>query len=127
MLLEKIADDWTAVSTGNLQLHGLLAQVNRREKHARPYRNTPVRTIGETEGRLFVGYCGREAVAEMLDRSGNPLVQRHMARNILDAEKPSDIKEIVDRNLVTYGNTKPIQIINHMFTCTGFKTKYVEE
>lgn len=127
MLLEKIADDWTAVSTGNLQLHGLLAQVNRREKHSRPHRNTPVRTIGETEGRLFVGYCGREAIAEMLDRSGNPLVQRHMTRNILEAEKPSDIPEIVDRNLVNYGNTKSVQIINHMFTCTGFKTKYVDE
>jgi hypothetical protein len=127
MLLEKIADDWTAVSTGNLQLHGLLAQVNRREKHSRPHRNTPVRTIGETEGRLFVGYCGKEAVAEMLDRSGNPLVQRHMTRNILEATQPSDINEIVDRNLVSYGNTKSVQIINHMFTCTGFRTEYVNE
>jgi hypothetical protein len=127
MLLEKIADDWTAVATGNLQLHGLLAQVNRREKHSRPHRNTPVRTIGETEGRLFVGYCGREAVAEMLDRSGNPLVQRHMTRNILEANRPTNINEIVDRNLVNYGNTKSVQIINHMFTCMGFKTKYVPE
>jgi hypothetical protein len=127
MLLEKIADDWTAVSTGNLQLFGILSQVNRREKFARPYRNTPVRTIGETEGRLFVGYTGRESVAEMMDRSGNPLVQRHMARGILQAPQPTNIDVIVDRNIVTYGNTKPIQLINHMFTCAGFTAEYVKE
>jgi RNA polymerase Rpb2, domain 6 len=127
MLLEKIADDWTAVSTGNLQLFGILSQVNRREKFARPYRNTPVRTIGETEGRLFVGYTGRESIAEMMDRSGNPLVQRHMARGILQATQPTNIDVIVDRNIVTYGNTKPIQLINHMFTSAGFKAKYIKE
>lgn len=127
MLLEKIADDWASVSTGKLQHFGILTQITKAEKFSQPYRDSPVRTIGETEGRIFVGYCGREAIAEMFDKSNNPATQRNLIYNILDADKPTDIKEVVDRNFVTLGGNKPTQLLQHMFSVNGFQMAYVPE
>lgn len=127
MLLEKIADDWSSVSTGNLQHFGILSQITKAEKFAMPYRNSPVRTIGETEGRIFTGYCGREAIAEMMDKSNNPATQRNMVWNVLDSANPTNIQEVVDRNFITLGGTKPKQILGHMFGCHGFKMVYEPE
>jgi DNA-directed RNA polymerase beta subunit len=127
MLLEKIADDWSAVSSSKLQHFGVLAPITKSEKFSYPFRNAPVRTIGETEGRIFAGYCGREAIAEMMDRSNNPTSQRNMIWNILDADKPSNIDEVVDRDFIALGNTKPIQLTSHIFACAGLEIVYDEE
>ena len=96
MLLDKIADDWSSVSSGKLQHFGVLAPMTKTEKFALPYRNSPVRTIGETEGRIFSGYCGREAIAEMMDRSNSPNTQRAVVWNILNSQNPTNIDKIVD-------------------------------
>jgi DNA-directed RNA polymerase beta subunit len=124
MLLEKIADDGSSVSYGKLQHFGVLSPPNKSEKYAFPYRNSPVRTIGETEGRLFVAYCGRETIAEMIDRSNSTVTHRHTVRNLLEADFPSNLEEVVDRKIVPYGNTKPLQLINHVHICAGFKSRY---
>jgi hypothetical protein len=127
MLLEKIADDWSSVSSGKLQHFGILSPITKAEKFSYPYRNSPVRTIGETEGRIFASYCGREAIAEMMDRSNNPMTQRNVIWNILQSDKPTNIDSVVDRNYVSLGGSKPIQLIKHMFECAGFIPYYEPE
>ena len=127
MLLEKIADDWSSVSSGKLQHFGILSPITKAEKFSYPYRNSPVRTIGETEGRIFASYCGREAIAEMMDRSNNPMTQRNVVWNILQSDKPTNIDSVVDRNYVTLGGSKPVQLIKHMFECAGFIPYYEPE
>lgn len=127
MLLEKIADDWNSVSTAKLQHFGILSAMTKSEKYAHPYRCSPVRTIGETEGRIFAGYCGRNALADMYDRSNNPLTQRNMVWNILDADKSGNIENVIDRNFVQFGGAKPLQLIKHVFQCSGFKYTYKPE
>lgn len=124
MLLEKIADDWSSVSSGKLQHFGILSPMTKSEKYAYPFRNSPVRTIGETEGRIFAGYCGREAIAEMLDRSNNPNTHKHMVWNILTADKPTNIETIVDRNVIPLGGSKPLQLVNHISVVSGFRPVY---
>lgn len=127
LLLDKIADDWSSVSSARLQHFGVLSPVTRAEKFSQPFRNSPVRTIGETEGRIFVGYCGREAVAEMMDRSNNPVTQRNIVWNVLNAEKPTDIEHAVDREFIPLGNSRPLSLVNHIFECAGFVTVYEPE
>lgn len=127
MALDKIADDWSAVSSGRLQHFGILSPIIKSEKFALPFRNSPVRSIGETESRIYVGYCGEEAMAEMMDRSNNPLTQRNMTWNILNADKPTKINNVVDRNLVPLGGSKPIQLVKHMLTASGFTPVYEPE
>lgn len=124
MVLEKITDDWSAVSSGKLQHFGILSPMTKSEKYAYPFRNSPVRTIGETEGRIFAGYCGREGIAEMMDRSNSPTTHRHIVMSILKADKPMNIEKAVDRTLVPLGNSKPLQLVRHISVTSGWKTVY---
>lgn len=124
MLLEKIADDWSAVSSAKLQHFGVLAPVNKSEKFSYPFRNSPVRTIGETEGRIFAGYCGRTAIAEMMDRSNNPVTQRNMVWNILSSETPTNIDHVVDRNYIPLGQGKNLGLVKHILACSGVRLVY---
>jgi DNA-directed RNA polymerase beta subunit len=127
MVLEKIADSWSAVSSSKLQHFGVPAGMTKSEKFTIPYRSNPVKTAGETEARIFVSYLGEEAVAEMLDRSNNPVTHRCIVDNILSAENPTNINELIDRNIIPLGNSKPLQLLNHFAMCGGFKFKYDPE
>lgn len=127
MLLEKIADDWSSISSGKLQHFGILSPMTRSEKYAYPYRNTPVKTLGETECRIIAGYCGREAVAEMLDRNNSPTTHKHIVWSILKASQPGNIQSAIDRSLVPLGSNKPNQLVSHIGMCAGWKTVYEPE
>lgn len=127
MALDKIADDWSSVASARLQHFGILAVSSKAERNRTPYRNNPVRTIGETEGRIYAGYLGREAIAEMIDRSNNPETQRVLYRRILEADKPTNIDMLVDRNIHQYGGAKPLLLIKHMLAAAGFRIVYKPE
>lgn len=127
MLLEKIADDWSSVASAKLQPFGVLAPTTKSEKYSYPFRNSPIRTIGETEGRIFRGYCGPVAIAEMHDRSNNPASQRHLYWNVMAADVPTDIDEVVDRNYISYGGGRPLQLIKHVMMAAGFQPVYEPE
>lgn len=127
MLLDKIADDWSSVSSGKLQHFGVLSPQTKTEKFMYPYRNSPVRTIGETEGRIFAGYCGREAIAEMMDRSNSPFTQRNVIWNILSSNVPTNIDHVVDRDYVRLGGSRPLQLIRHIMGVAGVEIVYEPE
>lgn len=127
MLLDKIADEWASVSTAKLQHFGVLSPLTKAEKFSTPHRNAPVRTIGETEGRIFAGYCGREAIAEMMNRSNHPATQRNMAWNILSAKEPTNIPYVVDRTFNPSLSTMPLAEVGRMFATQGFGLKYEPE
>jgi hypothetical protein len=127
MLLEKIGDDLAAVSSARLQHFGILSQITKADRNALPIRNQPVRVNGETEGRIFVSYAGPLAVAEIMDRNNNPFTHKHIVWNILKADNPSNIDVAVDRKLISLGNAKPLQLVNHIAYCGGWKFKYSKE
>lgn len=127
MELDKIADDWLAADIGKHSNFGILAAMNRREKYATPWRRTPPRAIGETEGRLYCMYGGRWMIAELIDRNGNIAVQREMGNKILRADKPTQIEKIVDRTKFEFNNTRPLQMLRHRFRCMGFDLVYYPE
>ena len=127
MLLEKIADDWSSVASGKLHHFGILTPMTKGDKYNTAWRCSPVRTIGETEGRIFAGYCGREGIAEMIDRSNNPLTHKVIIKNILNAEKPGNINQAVSREVVPLGGAKTLQLIQHLSLCQGFRYTYVPE
>lgn len=127
MLLDKIADEWSSVSTGRLQHFGVLSPTIKSEKFSFPYRNTPTRTIGETEGRIYDSYAGPLCIAEMMDISNNPQTQRHIVNNLLSAETPTNIGKVVDRSVIPFGNSKNLQLVNHSLMCSGIRLTYHPE
>lgn len=124
MLLEKIGDDWAAVSSGKLQHFGILSQLTKSDKYSQPTRNQAVRAIGETEARIFVSYCGQKLAAELMDRNNNPLTHKQTVWNILDSPVPTDIGYIVDRKHIKLGGSKPLQLISHILFTGGIKLNY---
>ena len=124
LLLEKIADDWSGVSSARIQHFGVVAPINKNDKYSQPIRNQPVKVIGETEGRILVAYCGQPMVAEIMDRNNNPATHKNVVWNLLKSDKPSNIASIVDRMTIPLGSAKPSQIISHVATCAGWRFKY---
>ncbi len=124
ILLEKIADDWTAVSSGKLQHNGVLSQITSWDKHAQPSRNQAIRAWGESEVRISVSFAGSRVTADILDRNNNPHTRRHVLDSILRADRPTDIEQVVNRKEVPYGGNKPLALVKHMALVCGWGFHY---
>lgn len=124
LLLEKTGDDWSAVSSGKLQHFGVLSQLTRGDKYAKPARNQAVRGAGEAEVRIFVSYIGPTFVAEIMDRNNNPKTHKAMVENLLKSETPGNVDKLVDRRSISYGGSKPLQLLKHVLQCGGIKYSY---
>jgi hypothetical protein len=124
ILLEKVADDYSAVSSGKFQNFGVLAKAGASDKFSRPTRINSVRAIGESEDRPYRSYCGGHLMAELMDRNNNPITHRHMVENIFQSPTPTNIHSIVDRKKIPYGGSKPLQHIKHMLECAGAQYIY---
>lgn len=128
MLLEKIADDGSSASIGKLQHHGLLASQTKSEKYGLPYRSNHTRNTGESEGRLYLFYSRSIiSIAEMIDRSNNPETMRSISRTLLTTGMPTNVPVLVDRNTIPYGNTRPIQFLQHFMSTQGAWIDYIPE
>jgi len=127
MLLDKLADEWSSTAAAKLQHFGIVSAVTRSDKFAYPFRNNPTRIVGQTESRLFVCYTGPETMAEMFDRTSNPVTRANIYRNILEAKQPGNIDQIIDREKIPLGGSRPIQIVRHVFMCAGFEARYLPE
>lgn len=124
MLLEKTGDDWTAVSSGKWQNFGVLAQINNRDKYTQPTRNQAIRAWGETETRIATAYAGPIMASEILDRNNNMLSHKQTLHAILNATRPTDIVNSVDRSINPLGNARPLQLVKHYAMCGGWQFHY---
>lgn len=126
MMLDKIADEWSSVSTGRLQNFGILSPTIKSEKFTFPFRNTPIRAYGESEFRLMF-YSSVKLIAELIDRNNNPQTQRAIYAALLNAVKPTDIDCLVDRVEHPYGNAKNLQVVKHPLMAAGIKLVFKQE
>lgn len=128
MLLDKTAEDTLTVGTAAHGPFGVLIKHNQADKYRMPWKDSPARTLGESEYRAFIAHCkDPEMAADMMDRANNPSVQLEMARRFVESECPGGIKEIIDRRKLDYGDTRPLAIASNFFQCYGVRTRYVPE
>jgi hypothetical protein len=124
IILEKIGDDGTAVSSGKYQHFGVLSQVTNTDKYSQPFRNQAIRALGESEIRIYVSYAGALVTADLLDRNNNPATHKQMLKNILSAKHPTNIDHVVDRSIIPLGGAKPLQLVKHVLECSGLRFAY---
>lgn len=127
MLLEKIGDTWSALSSGKLQHFGVLSKLNKADRNHQPTRTNPVRGAGEAETRILSAYVGKKATAEIFDRNNNPGTHKEIVMRILTAPNPALIDNIVDRTQIPFGGAKPLQLVSHIASCQGWKFVYSKE
>ena len=123
--LDKISDDNNSVAAAATQMFGVPALTNKANRYVIPTRANPTRVTGETEGRIEATAVGAVSTAERIDRNNTPEVLAEMYRRILTDEKPTKIKQLIDRNVYKYGGSRPLQNGKHILFCAGIKLKYV--
>ena len=74
--------------------------------------------------RILVSYIGDEFVSEMMDRNNNPATHKQIIENLLSAEKPTNIDNLVDRSVHPFGGAKPVQLVNHILQVSGVEFQY---
>ena len=137
MLLEKTGSDWTAVASGTLQQHGILAKLTRHDKNAHGGRTGSVRVMGEDEIRLTgaITYNNTTgaylkasrgptaadglAGAELADMGNNPIVHMEMVRNLLKAPQPTNVDCLVDRSKFPLGKSRSLTRVMHDTEISG--------
>lgn len=121
MLLEKTGADWSAVNSAKLQHFGIPAKLTNADKYSTPARGNPVRILGESEVRLFCSAVGGDTTAEILDQSNNPAAHKAIVANILRAEKPTNIVNVIDRKEVPRGKSRALVYMKHILQCAGIE------
>ena len=126
-LLSKIADTVLACSSAKLNHFGIPVVTSKADRNKLPYKNSPVRTQGETEGRLYVSYGGEKFLAEMKDLNTSIDSHSEAYTNILNAQYPTNIDTIVDRNKIKYGGERGLAILDSLWNSIGMEIKHVKE
>lgn len=117
--LGKIGNTWNAVSSCKLQHYGIPAKITNVDKYSSPVREGATRIWGESEIRLGGSVTGGDTMADIMDQSTNPFVHRKITENIFLADKPTDINEVIDRNIYPIGNGRVITMVKHVLECSG--------
>lgn len=119
MVLEKTAEDYSAVYSAKLQHYGTPARLTNFDKHSAPGRLQPNKTMCEAGIRTQASYCGGEYVADISDAANNPAAHREMNLTMLRHETPSNIDKILDREKIPKGGHRPKALYDHISRCAG--------
>jgi len=121
ILLSKIADDILTTSSAAVNHYGIPTVVSKNDKSKVPHRNSPVRTCGESEGRVFLAYGGRELVAEIKDMNTSLISHELVHKSILNAEQPTNIECLIDRKKHPYGGDRGLEILSTLNSSVGME------
>lgn len=121
LLLEKTANDWSAVGSSKLQHFGIPAKITQADKYSSPGRNSPIRILGESEVRLMNATVGSDVVADLLDQSNSPATHKAIVDAILKSDKPTGEYSLLDRKKIPVGNARGLQFVKHVAECGGVK------
>lgn len=124
--LDRTGRDYSAVSSAKVNSYLLPIKGGEFDKYSYPHSQTPATPFSETEGRMSEGYATGEFTAEMFDLTHNLTSHELVTRNFLENEKLFDMEFNIDRNIVPYGNTRPIGFAKHILGASGLVFKYLD-
>lgn len=127
ILHSKTAEMYLSVSGAKVNHFGLPIVVSNNTRDYLPFRSSPTKILSETETRLYLGYGGREAIAELKDRANSIPTHKAVYRNILDADQPTNIDRVVDRNKNPFGEDAALELLNNIFNAAGIEIVYEDD
>lgn len=127
MMLEKIADDFMAVSSAKVNNFSFPVKSSSVDKHRYQHSHNPTKTMGETEDRIYNAYASQEFMAEIVDINTSPNSHKQLIKNILQSDHPVANLPDIDRQANPYGQNKPLLIFKHMANAFGIDFNFVPE
>jgi len=127
ILLAKTPEQYLATSSSKTNHFDLPVSVGPKLRQNVPYRNSPVKILSETETRLYRSYVGEKGIAELKDRANSVDTHRLKYRNILEAEQPTNIECLVDREQHPFGTDKSLELAETILNASGMELEYVKE
>lgn len=121
IVLDKSDPKPMAISVSRLQHHRLPAVPNRSNKYSTPVKEQPPRAYGESENQVNGGTVGGRAIADQIDITTNPEATRAACHAISEADNPSNIDRVVDREKIPLGGGSPQRYIQNLNSCFGMK------
>lgn len=126
MFLEKIANNYSGVSSSKVNNFGFPVKGTNLDKFKYPHSLTPTKTLGETEKRILQSFAPPEVIADLTDITLNPISHKLLIKGILESQTGFDPNFNIDREKVEYGQTKSLMILKHIFNACGFDFTYEE-
>lgn len=139
MALERAGNVFTATASPRRQPHGIPVKPGSAERASSVSVDTPTRNLDEDTTRGMCSLIGSLGVAEVFDRSLNPLSHQQECRSIFHSENPARIEVTVPRNedeldKTVYGQKiipltggRVSQLRNHIMATGGFKFSLGED
>lgn len=121
ILLEKTGNDWAAVGSLKHQHHGVPAKLTQKDRYSQPWREQPNRSLAEAEVRNAMHAVDEQVVADLLEMPNSPDAQKMMARNILEADTPTDLETIIDYSQLRRGFSRALMFVKHILECMGIQ------
>lgn len=126
MVLEKIANTYSAVSSSKVNNFGFPIKGTNVDKTRYPHSLTPTKTLGETEVRILTSFASPELVADLIDITLNPISHKLLVKGILEGDASFNKSFNIDRSVVEYGQTRSLMILKHISNAFGFDFTYEE-
>ena len=127
ILLNKTAETYLSVEGASVKRFGFPISVGNTSKYRLPHRPNPVKTLSETETRLYTSYVSQRGILELKDRANSIKTHEALYKNILDAPMPTNIDSVVDRSKVPYGEDSALQLVNNIFNAAGLEMDWVPD
>lgn len=127
LLLDKVAFDYSAVSSAKVNSFNFPIKGSNIDKYRYPHNLTPTTTLGETEVRILSSFADPVMVAEMIDLAMNPVSHKLLVKGILESDKAYDPNFDIPRDIADYGHTKSLGLLRHIFAAAGFDIRYLPE
>lgn len=125
-LINKTGDDWLSTSIAKTNHYNIPTSLSREDKDTTPWSNTAMKNLSESEAGAYPAYVGIEAIAELMDRTNNIETLKAVGKNILTAEHPTNIEDIVNRDVNDFNGNVVTNTVQHMLQVSGIELDYVK-
>lgn len=119
MMLEKTANDWSAIGIPKLQAHGLPTKLSNSDKYGSPGKEQATRYAGESEIREIYSFAGGWFTSVFMEYANNPKLLDYMDKQIYATDKPSALHSTIDFDQFPLGGNRALRIFNHHLACAG--------
>lgn len=124
MLQNKLGDKTKACAIPYENGYQLPSSQTPANKDTRQGNDSPVVLFGGTETRTLPIYCEQEGFAHSFDLAKNPDSRAYAYGTILRADNPSDIKNLVRRDLLPYGKDPFTKLVQSVTKSVGYLQVY---